>query len=109
MDNYVGYVREGRYYEHQLPFFGINGEIYCKELLTVVDLDLRFKVHKNMYLSAIAAALHDGDMVKMNPHAIYAAGVQFAYKTKFGPITANIHWCSNKNKFGAHISAGFDF
>lgn len=109
MDNYVGYIREGKYYEHQLPFFGINGEIYCKELLSVVDLDLRFRVHKDMYLSAIAAALHDGDMVNMNPHAIYAAGVQFAYKTKFGPILANIHWCSNKNKIGAHISAGFDF
>lgn len=109
MDNYAGNIFEGMYYEHQIPFFGVNGEISCKELLTETDLDLRFKVYKNCYLSAIFAAFHDGTVIKMNDHAIYAAGLQFTYKSKMGPIIANVHWSSHNKRVGAHISAGFNF
>ena len=127
MFNFVGGVVEGRYYEHQLPFIGLNGEYLCSNLLTTVDLDLRFKVYKNCYLSAIGAALHDGflnylmlpeeiptdvkpgSQLIMSKHPFYAAGIQFAYKSKFGPLTANVHWNSLNNRVGFYISFGYDF
>ena len=113
MENYVGGSMEGRYYDHQIPFIGFNGEYMCKRLLSVVDLNLRFKVYKNCYLSAIAAAFHDGDVIDKklltSKHADFAAGVQFAYKSKFGPMMANIHWNSSNNNVGVYIGVGYDF
>jgi NTE family protein len=128
MENYVGGTMEGRYYDHQIPFIGMNGEFACYSLLTLVDFNFRFKVYKNCYLSAIASAFHDGmiidnklvmrgkllyekpeDEATLKPTAVYAAGIQFAYKTKFGPIMANVHWNSHTNKVGLYIGAGFDF
>jgi len=76
-------------------------------------LNFRFKVYKNCYLSAIAAALHDGDVVDnkldMSKHAKFAAGIQFAYKSKFGPLMANLHWNSSNNRIGAYLGVGYDF
>lgn len=113
MYNYVGGSMEGRYYDHQIPFIGFRGEYICERLLSVVDLNFRFKVYKNCYLSAIAAAFHDGSVndgkLYMMEHANYAAGIQFAYKSKFGPLMANVHWNSSNNNVGVYLSAGYDF
>ena len=113
MENYVGGSMEGRYYDHQIPFIGFNGEYMCYRLLSVVDLNLRFKVYKNCYLSALAAAFHDGNAVdnklEMSKHADFAAGIQFAYKSKFGPMMANIHWNSSNNNVGVYFGIGYDF
>ena len=116
MDNYVGGVMAGRYYDHQIPFIGFNGEKTCDRMLSTVDLELRFKVYKNTYLSLIGAAMHDGNSIKtmlnkdLRQSPIYAAGLQIGYLSKFGPLTANLHWnTSEKNKVGFYLSAGYDF
>lgn len=113
MYNYIGGTMEGRYYEHQMPFIGYNGGLMCGDILTTVDLDFRFKVYKNIYVSAIAAALHDGNVndkkLVMQNHAIFAAALQFAYKSKFGPLMANVHWNSKQNRVGFYIGVGYDF
>ena len=111
MLNYVGGTMSGRYYEQQIPFIGYNAVSNRKNLLTVTDLELRFKFAKKFYLSAIGAALHDGDSwddLKLQ-HSVYAAGLQFGYNSKFGPLLANLHWNSAFNKVGFYISAGYDF
>jgi NTE family protein len=110
MGNYVGGMMEGRYYDHQMPFIGFNGVTFCDDFLTVVDVDFRFRVIKNLYLSLVAAAMHDGSLLGMNEHAIYAAGLKVAYKSKFGPLQANLHWNSKDMKnVGFYVSAGYDF
>lgn len=120
MGNYVGGVMEGRYYDHQIPFIGFNGVTYCQDFLTVVDIDFRFKLIKNLYLSLVTAAMHDGylqeaympggRMLRMNKHAIYAFGIKASYKTKFGPVQANVHWNSKNYKgVGFYVAAGYDF
>jgi outer membrane translocation and assembly module TamA len=77
---------------------------------------LRFKVYKNTYLSLIGAAMHDGNNLRtmldkdLRQPPIYAGGLQVGYLTKFGPLTANIHWnSSEKQKVGFYLSAGYDF
>ena len=116
MDNYVGGMMEGRYYEHQIPFVGYIGEKTCDNFLTTVNLELRFKVYKNTYLSLLGAAMHDGNSLKemldkdLRQKPVYAAGLQVGYLSKFGPLTANLHWNSTeKNKVGFYLSAGYDF
>ena len=110
MLNFVGGTMEGRYYDHQMPFIGFDGAIACTDLLTMVDIDFRFKVYKNLYLSLVTAAMHDGNIKAMSKHAIFAAGLKAAYKTKFGPVQANVHWNSkNYKQVGFYVGAGYDF
>ena len=110
MFNYVGGTMEGRYYDQQMPFIGFNGATNCADFLTMVDIDFRFKVYKNLYLSLVTAAMHDGNINGMSEHAIFAAGLKAAYKTKFGPVQANVHWNSkNYKQVGFYVGAGYDF
>ena len=111
MDNYVGGLMAGRYYEQQIPFVGLNGELNCDDLLTTVDMELRFKVAKKYFLSLIGAAMHDGDSIASLKvkKTIFAAAFQFGYKSKFGPLMANIHWNSLNNKVGFYVGAGYNF
>ena len=109
MANYAGGMMAGRYYDQQIPFIGYNTVRPCERLLTTVDFELRFKVGKKIYLSAIGAALHDGHSLKKMSPAVFATGFQFGYKSKFGPILANLHWNSSFNKVGFYFSAGYDF
>ena len=110
MNNYVGGIFPGHFYEQQIPFIGFNGAKSCGNLLTVVDLDLRFKIAQKWYLSLIGAAMHDGMFLhEMSPHPIYAAGLQVGYKSKFGPLMGNVHWNSGTKKVGLYLSAGYDF
>ena len=111
MDNYVGGVMRGRYYEQQIPFIGFNGEVTCDRYLTTVDLDFRFRMGKKYYLSLIGAAMHDGNgwVGFQTKKAVFAAALQLAYKSKIGPLMANVHWNSFNNKIGFYLSAGYDF
>ena len=112
MRNYVGGAIEGRYYEHQIPFVAINGERSCDRLVSTADLNFRFKIAKKYYVSLIAAAMHDGNSIESYKvkYAIFGAALQFGYKAKFGPLTANVHWCNiDNNKVGVYLSAGYDF
>jgi hypothetical protein len=110
MDNYVGGMMAGRYYEHQIPFVGYNGEKTCDRMLTTVNLELRFKVYKNTYLSLIGAAMHDGNSLNTMQKPVVSAGLQVGYLSKFGPLTANLHWNTTEmNKVGFYLSAGYDF
>ena len=111
MRNYVGGTMAGRYYEQQIPFIGFSGERSCDNYLTTVDLDFRFRMAKKYYLSLIGAVMHEANSIQdfKKKHAIYAAALQFGYKSKFGPIMANVHWNSFNNKFGVYLSAGYDF
>ena len=110
MTNYVGGIFPGHFYEHQIPFVGFNGSKSCNNLLTVVDLDMRFKVAKKWYVSLLGAVMHDGVYLEeMSKHPIYAAGLQVAYRSKFGPLLGNVHWNSSTKKVGIYLSAGYDF
>jgi len=109
MDNFVSGTMEGRYYEQQIPFIGFNGLHKSLELLTEVDLELRFKIGKRLYLSLIGASYHDGTIEELNGSTVYAAAIQAAYKTKFGPIKANVHWESENRRVGFYLGAGYDF
>lgn len=109
MANYAGGTMPGRYYDQQIQFIGYNTVRACERLLTTIDLELRFKVGKKIYLSMIGAAMHDGASLKKMASPVYAAGLQFGYNGKRGPIMANLHWNSAFNKVGFYFSVGYDF
>jgi NTE family protein len=82
-----------------------------KNILTVYRADLRVKVAKNHYLTAIANYARTCDFLvsyAVGPGHMGAA-LQYSYDTIFGPISANIHWSDFTGKVGVYFSAGYNF
>lgn len=130
--NYLGGDIAGRYLEHQIPFVGFNNiadctfyeiddDSHCRQKsydhLAVLNLDLRFKAYKELYVSALGGYAHMGvdvqDFVTFkNTKDLFAAGVQLTYNTIAGPIKIRGSWSNRSNvqkhNFGAYLSIGFN-
>ena len=109
--NAIGGYLPGRYLDQQIPFVGINKLAAMKNILTVYRADLRVKVAKNHYLTAIANYARTCDFLvsyAVGPGHMGAA-LQYSYDTIFGPISANIHWSDFTGKVGVYFSAGYNF
>ena len=109
--NAVGGSLPGRYLDHQIPFVGINQLAAMKNILTVYRADLRVKLAKNNYLTAIANYVRTCDFwvsYAAGPGNIGAA-LEYSYDSIFGPLTFNLHWSDFTNKVGFYISAGYNF
>lgn len=134
--NYLGGAIAGRYLEQQVPFVGMNDVTLCGaeyqyiddegnhvgtrtyDHLGVINLDVRFKVIKNLYLSALGGYAHmSKDVLEFFTYKdcvnIWAAGIEAGYDTIAGPIKANVHWSNRcgdaKRGFEFYLSIGFDF
>lgn len=110
--NFAGGTQMGQYIEQQKPFIGLNEAYAAKDLLSIVDLELRVNPVKNLFISAHAAALKDGSSVEdylatLMP-TIYAGALELGYNTFIGPLKANVHW-SNFAGWQYNLSFGFEF
>lgn len=125
--NFIGGAVQGRYIEQQIPFVGFNnisdcmvfkdGVGYSMDQIAVLNLDLRFAVIKNLYVSALGGYIHMAGNLKdffgYRDHVdLFGVGVQAGYNTIVGPITARFQWSNRtsvqKENLGFMISMGFD-
>mgnify|MGYP002619939607 CR=1 FL=1 len=112
--NLIGGSMEGRYFDQQIPFIGVNFAAAVGDILLTVGGEFRYRLMKNHYLSAI---VNFGDYLQDfkqatsldNHHFIGGAGLQYSFDTIVGPLSANVHWSDVTNSFGAYFSLGFDF
>jgi NTE family protein len=102
---------DGRYFEDLIPFFGINSVKPVSDNLLLANLELRCEVMENGYLSLIGSAYNDTPdyMAGWQENNVFAAGLKGSYDTRFGPVTANIHYCTDSRSFGAYFGFGFNF
>lgn len=129
--NCFGGTIPGRYFEQQIPFCGMDHISLCTlsvptaescqfcDDVAVLNLDFRFNVAKNWYVSAMGGYVHMAQNLKSffryNEYIrdIFGAAVQGSYSTLFGPISVRLNWCNRtgvfKDDWGFYISAGFDF
>lgn len=108
MNNRVGGLLPGRYYDHQIPFLGYNTCMDAQAKLFVGNLDLRYHVAENHYLSLIGAICYTGDTYRDLGKPVAAVGLQYGLKSILGPLKVNLHYSTNK-KFGFYAGVGFDF
>lgn len=109
MDNYAGGRIPGRYYDAQIPFFGINGVRNCGDILSVASLSLRYNITGELYASATGSCLWDGKSFSNMNKAAFAAGIEAGYNTLFGPVFANVGWNFETRSLTGYIGVGFDF
>lgn len=114
--NIIGGDIAGRYVPQQIEFCGINNAYMTENAVLSAEMDLRFRLMKNNYITAkgMAAATNRTVYDKFNNiQMIYGCALEYSLSTIIGPIKANVHW-SNKGAermkgFGIAVSAGFNF
>lgn len=110
--NIVGGCMAGRYLDHQVAFIGVTNAAAMEKNLAVLGADLRYKLFKNNYVSALInfgdAADSFKEMVQTKSMFV-GAGLQYSYNSIVGPVKANIHWSSLTGGMGFYVGIGFDF
>ena len=109
--NAIGGALPGRYVDQQMPFIGITNLMAMKNILTIYRTDFRFRLAKNHYLTGMLNYARDCDRFVDYAKGLgyFGAGVEYAYDTIFGPISADVHWSNLTKKVGVYISVGYNF
>ena len=112
MANYAGGALAGRYIDSQMPFVASGWALPLQNYSFVMNLDLRARLFKDVYLSA------QGGYIKDSPHflismkglapSIWGAALELGYNSIIGPVKAKVQWC-DKTGLGAYMGIGFDF
>ncbi|MCF0167118.1 MAG: patatin-like phospholipase family protein [Bacteroidales bacterium] len=109
--NCIGGYEEGRYLEHQMPFYGFVHPRTCNALVGLAGADLRLRLVGNHYifLGGNYAISSDKIGTILSDMSIIGARLGYAFNFKFGPLAANVHWSDMTKSVGAYLSVGYWF
>ena len=110
----AGGLTNGRYYDNQIAYFGINRgcRTYSGFLLSP-QADIQIRLSRKNYLTARSAVLANSPEFKQlfrdefTPPT-YAFGLEFGRKTIAGPLKVGLVWDRN-TRFNGYFSFGYDF
>ena len=125
MNNIVGGAEMGRHIDHQLPFIGVNKISFAFNNLAIVRADVRVRVHKNHYLTAMVNYGRSGvdiknffkqsdtllwsDLYDYNASNWWGAGVRYSIDTKVGPLNFDISTSNISRNVNLYFSFGYYF
>ena len=83
-------------------------------VIGIARVDLRFKLARNNYLTAIANLGVEAPRLRdvfynESLSTLSGFGLEYAYNSIIGPIRLNVHWSDRIHRLGAYFSVGFDF
>ncbi len=110
--NYFGGDFAGRYAEHQVAYFGVNGAVLSKPFLSTATVEARYKLANKLYASFLGGLVKDGNTfadytANIDP-TYYSFGMQLALDFITGPIKVNYHYTSTiGSEF--YFSFGYNF
>ena len=118
--NTLGGQEVGKYFEQQIPFYGINRFEIAHRVLALGGLELRQRIGKVHYVSVVGnLAITSDKWLKFfqdgfgadeeKGYHIIGGAIKYDWKTIIGPIGATLHYCSRSKAFGAYVRAGFNF
>ena len=125
LNNIIGGAEMGRYIDHQLPFIGVNKTSFAFNNLAIVRLDMRVRVHKNHYLTAMVnyarssidfhnffekngGLLWEG-LYDYNASNWWGAGIRYSLDTKIGPLEFDISSSNISKSVNLYFSLGYYF
>ena len=125
MNNILGGAEMGRYIDHQLPFIGLNKISFAFNNLAIARADLRVRVHKSHYLTAMvnygrsaidmknffkeSNDLLWSDIYGYNASNWWGAGLRYSIDTKVGPLNFDISSSNVSRKVNLYFSFGYYF
>ena len=113
--NTMGGSLEGRYFDQQMAFIGFTNSAVMSNILGVGRADLRFKLYRNNFITAIYNYALTTDKVRDfqnwsdKVYDCHGVGLQYTYNSIVGPLCLNVHWSDYTKKVGYYVSIGFDF
>lgn len=113
--NFIGGGQmQGRHFDQELPFVGINKVEYAYNNVAILRLDIRYNVFDKFYLTAMSNYLHDADEIRNffkaeHTDNIWGFGLQSGYDSAIGPVSLDLHWASHTKKVGAYLNIGYYF
>lgn len=125
MNNIIGGTEMGRYIDHHLPFIGLNKISFAFNNIAIARADIRARLFKNHYLTAIAnygrsgidfknflkerETLQWSEMYDYNASNWIGAGVRYSIDTKIGPISIDVSSSNISRKVNLYFSMGHYF
>ena len=125
LNNIVGGAEMGRHIDHQLPFIGLNKISFAFNNLAIARADVRVRVHKSHYLTAMfnygrsgvdiknffkeSSALLWEDLYTYNASNWWGAGVRYSIDTKAGPVNFDVSSSNISKSVNLYFSFGYYF
>jgi NTE family protein len=111
--NIAGGSMAGRYFEQQVPFIGFNHATPLSDKMVKLDLDFRFHLTDNNWLSFKGGVIKDSDHFNSDlvwtGNTLLGVGAEYAYNTIMGPVKFNVHYSNLTKGIGIYFSFGYDF
>ena len=124
-NNIVGGVEAGRYLDQQLPFVGLNKISFAFNNLAIARADIRVRVHKNHYLTAMfnygrssidmknffkkSDTLLWSELYNYNASNWWGAGIRYSIDTKVGPVNFDVSTSNISRNVNLYFSFGYYF
>ena len=109
MNNILGGAEMGRHIDHQLPFIGLNRISFAFNNLAIVRADVRVRVHKNHYLTAMVNYGRSGvdikNFFKQSDTLLWSD----LYDYKVGPLNFDISTSNISRNVNLYFSFGYYF
>jgi NTE family protein len=125
LNNIVGGAEMGRHIDHQLPFIGVNKISFAFNNLAIARADIRVRVHKNHYLTAMINYGRSGVDIKnffkqgdtllweglydYNASNWWGAGIRYSIDTKVGPLNFDVSSSNISRNVNLYFSFGHYF
>lgn len=125
MNNVIGGAEMGRYIDQQLPFIGVNNISLAFNNVAIARADIRTRIFKNHYLTAIvnyARSAIDvknlikeqdtllwGELYDYNASDWWGAGIRYSIDTKIGPLSFDVSSSNISKKVNLYFSLGHYF
>lgn len=106
--NFVGGTVKGRYRDQQIPFIGIDHTEPFDNSLMIGRLDFRVRLWRNHFVTMKGNyALSSMKLVNiLNSKDVLGGGLEYAYNSILGPISAQVSISTQTRKLGFYISIG---
>ena len=125
MNNVVGGTEMGRSIDHQLPFIGMNSMSLAFNNLAIGRLDVRARLFKKQYLTAMLNygrsginfksfvgkedALLWNELYDYNASNWWGAGLRYSIDTKIGPLNFDLSSSNISKNVNLYFSLGYYF
>ena len=125
MNNFLGGAEMGRYIDQHLPFIGLNKPSFAFNNLAIVRADIRTRVYKNHYLTAMfnygrsaidmsnffkqSNTLLWSELYDYNASNWWGGGIRYSIDTKVGPLNFDISTSNISKSVNLYFSFGYYF
>lgn len=109
--NAIGGLEDGKYFGQQLSFVGLSYVETVRNSLAMFNFRIRYLLRDKQYVSLLGnLACEERDVKHLfKGNVLYGVGAQYAYDSKFGPVSATFAYSGRRDTPVLYINVGYVF